>query len=44
MAVKLNISQNIYNELENGKAIYSNQTKQLINNIEKIFNIKFNNK
>ena len=42
MAVKLNIAQNIYNELENGKAIYSSQTKQLINKIERIFNIKFN--
>ena len=44
ISIKLNIAQNIYNELENGKGIYSNQTKQLINKIERIFNIKFINK
>jgi ribosome-binding protein aMBF1 (putative translation factor) len=44
MAVKLNTAQNIYTELESGKAIYSNQTKQLINKIERILNIKFQNK
>ena len=44
MAVKLNIQQNIYVELENGKAIYSSATKQLINKIERVINVKFNNK
>jgi hypothetical protein len=44
MAVKLNVQQNIYIELENGKAIYSSATKQLINKMERIINVKFNNK
>jgi putative transcription factor len=44
MAIKLNIQQNIYVELENGKAIYSSATKQLINKMERVINVKFNNK
>ena len=41
IAIKLNIQQNIYNELENGKAIYNSQTKELINKIERLFKTKF---
>jgi ribosome-binding protein aMBF1 (putative translation factor) len=41
---KLNIQLNEYTELENGKAIYSNKTKQLINKLEKTLNVKFENK
>jgi ribosome-binding protein aMBF1 (putative translation factor) len=44
MAIKLNIQQNVYTELENGKAIYNTQTKQLISKIEKIVGIRFENK
>jgi len=44
IAQKLNIQQNIYNELENGKALYNNQNKILINKIENILKIKFENK
>jgi ribosome-binding protein aMBF1 (putative translation factor) len=44
MANKLMVQQSIYNELENGKAIYSSQTKQYINKLEKILNIKFQKK
>lgn len=41
---KLNIQLNKYIELENGKAIYSSETKQLINKLERILNIKLENK
>jgi ribosome-binding protein aMBF1 (putative translation factor) len=41
MATKLNIPLNVYNELENGKAIYDIKTKQLINKIENTCKIKF---
>jgi len=44
IAVKLNIQQNVYTELENGKAIYNIQTKQLINKIEKLLGIHFQNR
>lgn len=44
MAVKLNIQFNVYQELENGKAIYNSQTKQLINKFQNVLNIKFENK
>jgi DNA-binding XRE family transcriptional regulator len=44
IAQKLNIQQNIYNELENGKALYNNQNKILINKIENILKVKFENK
>jgi ribosome-binding protein aMBF1 (putative translation factor) len=40
-ANKLNIQLNVYTELENGKALYSNKTKQLVNKLEHIFGIKF---
>lgn len=41
---KLNITTNVYIELENGKAIYDGKTKQLIQKVAKLFNIKFVNK
>ena len=41
---KLNMQLNIYTELENGKAIYNNQTKQNIQKLEKIFGVKFEKK
>ena len=44
VAIKLNIQANIYAELENGKALYSVQTKQLINKLERVLNIKLENK
>jgi len=44
VANKLNIQLNVYTELENGKASYSNETKQYLNKLERIFGIKFENK
>jgi ribosome-binding protein aMBF1 (putative translation factor) len=44
LANKLNIQQNIYVELENGKALYSAQTKQLVGKLERVAGVKFENK
>ena len=44
IANKLNIQQNVYTELENGKAIYSTQTKQLVGKLERVIGVKFENK
>ncbi len=44
VANKLCIQQNVYTDLENGKAVYDGKTKQLITKVEKIFGIKFQNK
>jgi putative transcription factor len=44
VAIKLNTQLNVYTELENGKAVYSNETKQLINKLERVLNIKLENK
>jgi ribosome-binding protein aMBF1 (putative translation factor) len=44
VAIKLNTQLNLYTELENGKAVYSNETKQLINKLERVLRIKFENK
>jgi ribosome-binding protein aMBF1 (putative translation factor) len=44
IAIKLNIQFNVYQELENGKAIYNSQTKKLINKMENLLNVKFQNK
>jgi putative transcription factor len=41
---RLNIQQSIYNDIENGKALYDNKTKQLIGKIENLIGIKFKNK
>ena len=44
IAVKLNIQQNVYTELENGKAIYNASTKQLITKLQNILHVKFQNR
>jgi len=44
IANKLNVQQNIYTELENGKAIYSAQTKQLVSKFERVIGVRFENK
>lgn len=44
ISIKLNIQQNVYVELENGKAIYNAQTKQLITKLQNILKIKFLNR
>lgn len=44
IAVKLNIQQNVYTELENGKAIYNAQTKQLITKLQNILHVKYQNR
>jgi ribosome-binding protein aMBF1 (putative translation factor) len=44
LAVKLNIQQNVYSELENGKAIYDAKTKQLITKLQTVLKIKFLNR
>ena len=44
MAVKLNIQINIYNDIESGKAIYNQQTKDIIQKIQRLFSIKFEHK
>ena len=44
MAVKLNIQQNVYTELENGKAIYNAQTKQLITKLQNTLHVKYQNR
>lgn len=41
MAMKLNVQPNVYNNIENGKAIYDPSTKKIINNIEKQLGVKF---
>ena len=41
MAIKLNVQQNVYTELENGKAIYSTHNKQLINKLERVIGVHF---
>ena len=44
MAIKLNIQANIYNDIESGKAIYNQQTKEIIQKIQRLFSIKFEHK
>ena len=44
IANRLNIQQSVYNDIENGKAYYSNENKQLIGKIERLLGIKFLNK
>ena len=41
MATRINVQKNIYIELENGKAKYDPQTKQIIQKIQKTFGTKF---
>jgi ribosome-binding protein aMBF1 (putative translation factor) len=44
ISVKLNLPHVVYTDIENGKAIYNNYTKQNISKIEKVLGIKFINK
>ena len=44
IAIKLNIQQSIYTDIENGKAIYNSQTKQYITKIERLLGVKFENR
>ena len=44
LANKLNIQQNVYVSIENGKAIYDPSTKKLIQNIERQLGLKFTKK
>ena len=44
IANQLNIQLNIYNEIENGKAIYDHKTKEIIQKIQRLFSVKFENK
>ena len=41
---RLNIQQSLYNDIESGKAYYSNENKQLISKIERLIGVKFLNK
>ena len=44
MAVKLNVLKNIYVDIESGKAIYDQKTKEIIQKIQKLLGTKFNHK
>ena len=44
LANKLNIQQNVYVSIENGKALYDPSTKKIIQSIEKNLGIKFTKK
>ena len=44
MATKLCVPLAIYTDLENRKSIYNQQTKQLVQKIERIHKINFMNK
>jgi ribosome-binding protein aMBF1 (putative translation factor) len=42
MAIKLNVQKNIYNDIETGKSLYNQQTKEIIQKIQKCLGVKFN--
>ena len=44
MAMKLNVQPNVYNNIENSKAVYDPFTKRIIQNIEKQLGVKFTKK
>jgi ribosome-binding protein aMBF1 (putative translation factor) len=44
MAVKLNVQKNVYVDIESGKAIYDQKTKEIIQKIQKLLGTKFNHK
>lgn len=44
MAMKLNVQPNVYNNIENSKAVYDPSTKKIIQNIEKQLGVKFTKK
>ena len=43
MAIRLNIQRNLYNDIENGKALYDTRTKEIVNKIQKNLGVKFEN-
>jgi putative transcription factor len=44
MAIKINVQKNSYIDIESGRAIYDQKTKEIIQKIQKILGIKFNHK
>ena len=44
IAVKLNVLKNIYVDIESGKAIYDQKTKEIIQKIQKLLGTKFDHK
>ena len=43
MAIRLNIQRNLYNDIENGKALYDTRTEEIVNKIQKNLGVKFEN-
>ncbi len=43
MAIRLNVQRNLYNDIENGKALYDTRTKEIVNKIQKNLGVKFEN-
>lgn len=43
MAIRLNIQRNLYNDIENGKALYDTRTKEIVNKIQRNLGVKFEN-
>jgi ribosome-binding protein aMBF1 (putative translation factor) len=41
MSIKLNVQSNLYNDIENGKALYNQETKKIINKLQNLLNVKF---
>lgn len=44
IAQKINTQANIIQEIESGKAIWNQETKKIVNQIEKILGVRFDNK
>lgn len=44
IAQKMNTQVNIIQEIESGKAIWNQETKKIVNQMEKILGVKFENK
>lgn len=43
MAIRLNVQRNLYNDIENGKALYNSRTKEIVNKIQRNLGVKFEN-
>lgn len=43
MAIRINVQRNLYNDIENGKALYDTRTKEIVNKIQKNLGVKFEN-
>jgi ribosome-binding protein aMBF1 (putative translation factor) len=43
MAIRLNVQRNLYNDIENGKALYDTRTKEVVNKIQRNLGVKFEN-